>query len=405
MSQNGSLRIESGSWYGYYNTYFWDETQDPPVRVRKQKAVKLGPAEGRGKLTKSDAYVALAKEISKAQGSSAEPARDGSTTLEQFSETRWLPLREGTLRKGSKDSLNQRLKIIYKQFGSKRLDQLDKVALQNWLNNMALKYSDGMVKHFKFYLNSILEEAVEQEYLSKNPAKKLEMPRTKRVSKEVLTIEQLKAVLAELKSPYDLIVKVAVACAFRPSELLALRWKDLDVETKTFIIRESIYRGELRPYTKTTEADETDESLLTVPIPEALVEALLDYRGTDVREGKRYKVVSTEPKIVIDMFMGDDNFIFHNLENGNYLGKENILFRVFDPIEKKLNLKLNFQVLRRTAATLAQHKGSVKDVQSLLRHRQADISANVYMQALPESARKMQSSVYEDLTKIEKEVG
>ena len=116
---------------------FLNETQDPPVRVRKQKTVKLGPAEGRGKLTKSDAYVALAKEISKAQGTSAEPARDGSTTLEQFSETRWLPLREGTLRKGSKDSLNQRLKIIYKQFGSKRLDQLDKVALQNWLNTMA----------------------------------------------------------------------------------------------------------------------------------------------------------------------------------------------------------------------------------------------------------------------------
>ena len=68
-------------------------------------------------------------------------------------------------------------------------------------------------------------------------------------------------------------------------------------------------------------------------------------------------------------------------------------------------LKLNFQVLRRTAATLAQHKGSVKDVQSLLRHREADTSANVYMQAIPESARKMVNSVYDDLVKTEKAAG
>ena len=365
--------------------------------------MKLGPAEGRGKLTKWDAYAELAKEIEKARGTSQEPARDGTITLEKFAGTRWLPLREGKLRKGSKASLDQLLKHIYKQFGSKRLDQLDKVALQNWLNKIAHEYSDGMVKHLKFYLNSILEEAVEQEFLSKNPAKKLEMPRTKRVSKDVLTAEQFKAVLSELKSPYDLIVKIAIACAFRPSELLALRWKDLDEESKIFTIRETIYRGELRPFTKTTEADETDKSLLTVPVPDALIAELVEYRGHDSRDGHRYRVVSREPKVIIDMYMNDQDFIFHNLENGNFLGKENILFRIFDPIEKKLNLKLNFQVLRRTAATLAQHKGSVKDVQSLLRHREADTSANEYMQAIPESARKMQSSVYEDLTRVKKE--
>jgi integrase len=401
MGQRGSVRIESGSWYGYFNTYIWDDTRDK--KIRKQKSVKLGPAEGRGKLTKWDAYAELAKEIEKARGTSQDPVRDGSITLERFAETRWLPLREGKLRKGSKESLDQNLKHIYKQFGSKRLDQLDKVALQNWLNKIAHEYSDGMVKHLKFYLNSILEEAVEQEFLSKNPAKKLEMPRTKRVSKDVLTAEQFKAVLSELKSPYDLIVKIAIACAFRPSELLALRWKDLDEESKTFTIRETIYRGELRPFTKTTEAGETDKSLLTVPVPDALIAELLEYRGNDSREGHRYKVVSREPKVIIDMYMNDDDFIFHNLENGNFLGKENILFRIFDPIEKKLNLKLNFQVLRRTAATLAQSKGSVKDVQSLLRHRSPDITAEVYMQIVPETARKMQSSVYEDLTKTKKE--
>jgi integrase len=222
--------------------------------------------------------------------------------------------------------------------------------LQNWLNKLATTHSKSLVLHAKFYLISILEEAVDQDYLQKNPAKKLETPITKRVAKDVLTVEQFKAVLAELESPYGLMVKIAVACALRPSELLALRWRDLDVKTRTFTIRETVYKGALRPYSKTTEEGETDKALITVPVPDALLGDLLAYRSVEERHGKRFRIVSTEPKVVLDFFMEDDNFIFHNLENGNFLGKENILFRVFDPIEKKLGVKLNFQVLRRTAA-------------------------------------------------------
>jgi integrase len=159
-----------------------------------------------------------------------------------------------------------------------------------------------------------------------------------------------------------------IACALRPSELLALRWRDPDVEAKTFTIRETIYPGEsgkkeLRPFTKTTSEGETDKALLTVPVPDSLLKELIEYRGEDKkREGKRFRVISSEPEIKVDFYVNDDDFIFHNLENGNFLVSENILFRVFDPIEEELGLKLNFQVLRRTAATLGQRKGSVKDI-------------------------------------------
>ena len=74
-------------------------------------------------------------------------------------------------------------------------------------------------------------------------------------------------------------VRVAVACAFRPTELLALRWRDLDVIVKTFVIRQTVYRGEIRNFTKTTEADEMDITLLTVPIPDMPLQTLIDYRG------------------------------------------------------------------------------------------------------------------------------
>ena len=78
--------------------------------------------------------------------------------------------------------------------------------------------------------------------------------------------------------------------------------------------------------------------------------------------------------------------------------KDNVLHRVLYPVREKLKLPvLNFQVLRRTFATLSQHSGSVKDVQSHLRHKTPNVTATEYMQALPETTRAMVNSVYSDL--------
>ena len=60
--------------------------------------------------------------------------------------------------------------------------------------------------------------------------------------------------------------------------------------------------------------------------------------------------------------------------------------------------KLNFQVLRRTMATLAQKKGGVKDVQSILGHSKADTTVNVYMQEIEQTVKQTQDAIYRELT-------
>jgi hypothetical protein len=83
-------------------------------------------------------------------GLSARP--DPGTTLQKFTETRWLPLREAKLRPGSKASTMHTLTHIFAEFGSVPLDRLDKVELQIWLNELAEKHSQSLVLHAKFYL-------------------------------------------------------------------------------------------------------------------------------------------------------------------------------------------------------------------------------------------------------------
>jgi integrase len=64
------------------------------------------------------------------------------------------------------------------------------------------------------------------------------------------------------------------------------------------------------------------------------------------------------------------------VDTGNYRGR-----RVLRKLAEDLELpKLAFQVIQRTIATLAQEKGTVKDVQGLLRHSRAATTTDVYEQ-------------------------
>ncbi len=60
--------------------------------------------------------------------------------------------------------------------------------------------------------------------------------------------------------------------------------------------------------------------------------------------------------------------------------------------------KLNFQLLRRTIGTLAQTKGTVKDVQGILGHAKADTTVNVYMQQIEEGVKQTLDAIYSELT-------
>jgi hypothetical protein len=61
-----------------------------------------------------------------------------------------------------------------------------------------------------------------------------------------------------------------------------------------------------------------------------------------------------------------------------------------------------FQVIRRTIATLAQKKGTVKDVQGVLRHSRAATTTDVYMQEIPKSVLATVDSINEELRKKSK---
>jgi integrase len=374
--QSGWIVLRGKRWYGYYRKQVIDPiTEDVRVSI---VPVRLGL---KSQMTKLVAREALRVEIAKQTGKVADGRilKDGTVTFEWFVRNRYFPLREGDWRPETAREKRAQIEIdLISKFGSERIESIDKFELQTHVNDLAGRYSQDRVKQARSYLRSIFDEAIEQEFLVKNPTRKLRIPKNLRPKdKQILTWDQLRAVLAKATRRDRLLLMLDMTDALRPSELFALRWRTFDGEN-TLDLTETVYRGEIRPFGK------TPKSLGKMHLPDDLAEEL--------RQWKLERQQESEENVSPDAFM------FPNADGG-FLDTCNYRSRVLKPLADSLGIpKLNFQVIRRTIATRAQSLGSVKDIQSHLRHSRADTTANEYMQELPESVQQMVGTVFALLT-------
>jgi len=160
--------------------------------------------------------------------------------------------------------------------------------------------------------------------------------------------------------------------ALRTGELFALRWHCFNHTECTMRLVETVYKGKIRPWGKTRK------SLGVVHVPKELADDLWLWRQECPNSSQ-------------------EAFIFPN-KKGGFMDSNNYRKRVLHRLEQELELpKLTFQVIRRTIATLAQKKGTVKDIQGVLRHSRIATTTDVYMQEIPESVQKTVDSISAEL--------
>jgi len=370
--QAGWVVLRGKQWYGYFRKRVLDpKTEDERVDT---VCIRLGL---KSRMTKFEARETLRTEIIKQTGQNlgGRVLKDSTIAFGWFVRNRYFPLREGDWRpETAKVKKIQIEQDLLARFEHDPLDSIDRFMLQTHVNDLAERLSQDRVKQARSYLKSIFDEAIEQEFLMKDPTRKLKIPKNLRPKdKRVLTWEQMWLALAQTGRRDRLLLMLDLTEALRPSELFALRWRSFDNRNK-LTITETVYKGKIRPFGK------TDGSLTDVHLPTGLTAELLQWK----QESRD---------------RSEDAFIFPN-SRGGVMDTGNYRNRVLNPLAERLDLpKLNFQILRRTMATQAQTMGSVKDIQAHLRHAKADTTANEYMQELPESVKKMVGSVYAKLTK------
>ena len=371
--QRGWVVLRGRKWYGYYRR----TVLDPITNEQKVDVIPivLGP---KSELTKFQARERLEQEVTKQTGmdSGSRVMNDGSVTFGWFVRNRFFPLKEANWKL---ETAKVKKLIIQKDlvetFDGIPLENFDRFTLQLHLNQLAKTRSKDRVLQIKSYVRDIFAEAVEQDFLTKDPARKVTVPSQLRdTDRTTLTWEQLRDALLHLALRDRVLLELDMTNALRPSELFALRWKCFNYAESKMQVFETAYNGAIRPWGKTRK------SLGRVHLPKELAEDLWLWKQ---------ECPDSSP----------DAFIFPDAKGG-FMDTGNYRKRVLHKLARDLGLpKLTFQVIRRTIATLAQKKGTVKDVQGLLRHSRAATTTDVYMQEIPESVQATINAIHAELRK------
>jgi len=370
--QKPKPRTEGRQWVIYY----WDDEFSSGERRRKKKRHVLGPA------TMGE------READKVRDEFLRPLNQGlvnigsATKFEDYVESVYKPVTLPTLAKTTRD----RYLSVYKNylqpaFGELCLRDITQLTVQRYVSGLAdSKLSQESKDKVRDVLSSILGSAVRYGLLVKNPAEgvRLPVPKSGRRTKPYVTQQQFSMLVDLIAEPYATMLYTAAFTGLRPSEVIALRRRNVHEDSIT--IDQRFCRGDWG-------APKSAASNATVPVNRAVIERIwrLDGLTAEVKAGNAVR------RIPVVRSKGPDDLVFQSPQTGGPMQDSNILVRHLKPAARKLGMGwVNWQVLRRSFATWLKINGAdVKDAQALMRHSRASTTLDVYQQFVPESQRRV----------------
>jgi integrase len=240
-------------------------------------------------------------------------------------------------------------------------------------------------------LKSALGQAVRWKELARNPAEGVELPKGEHQEMQALSAEEVGKLRKELAGTrFAVLFDVMLGTGMRPSEVLGLRWQDVDFEAGTLQVVQVLSRRRGSEGVKGEwefAAPKTKRSRRTIPIPRELVEAL-----------RRHKAVQAAAVLKRPLYQRGFDLVFAD-RLGGPLSLRNIARRHFKPALERAKLPATIRLydLRHTVATLLLQAGEpVKVVSERLGHTSAAMVLDVYGHVLP----GMQKSATETLGRL-----
>jgi integrase len=225
-------------------------------------------------------------------------------------------------------------------------------------------HSSGTIRGVRATFSTVLRSALERGYLDRNPAQGIRIRATgPPIEHRFYTPAQVRKLLPELTEPCRTVVQLAVLTGLRIGEILALRWKRVNMLRGTIEVAESYSDGEFG-------LPKTRSSNRVIPMSDFL-------RG--VLESHRCGFKSIAP-----------NDLVFGTSTGTPLNQKNLYNRVLAPACDRINQpRVSWHSFRHTHATLLTEVGeSIKTVQALLGHSDLGTTLNTYAHVIPDSQRR-----------------
>lgn len=369
-SANGSGTIRKradGRWEGIYSAGYDQQTG----KLIRKSIYGKNQKEVRQKLSKVTAEID--------EGLYLEPAKMTlSDWMDLWYKEYTFDKKYSTL-KGYKAQIN---KHIRPGIGKYNLSQLNPMILQRFFNHLSEPNEKGKVlspksiKNVYIILSGILEQAVENEMISKNPCKKVKLPKVYNKQITPLTDKQVKDFLEIISTDeiYGTILRVIVFTGLRLGEAMGLTWDCVDFEKGALNINKQLQRRPQKDGGSTLTSVKSGKPRILKPAP--FVMQLLKIRYTEqIMQKQRSE----------DLWLAWSNeeehkkaLVFTNLQGGYLIPKR--VYLHFKSAAVAIGAPdARVHDLRHTYAVLSLQNGDdIKTVQENLGHASAAFTLDVY---------------------------
>ncbi len=225
--------------------------------------------------------------------------------------------------------------------------------------------SNAYVKIMHNILSKAFQKALQWELIKTNPVKEATPPRISKTRKQTWTVDEAKFFLEVCERENYLIpFQLAIFTGMRRGEILALRWRNVDLVKGVIFVEENLVRSKNKGLL--AKELKTDYSLREIFISESVITSL-----------QKHKTTQDKMKVKIKNFKDLDLVVC--AMNGNYLEPRNLI-RKFKQIIKKANLPvIPFHNLRHTHATILMRMGeNPKIVSERLGHSRVETTLGIY---------------------------
>lgn len=259
--------------------------------------------------------------------------------------------------------------------GLRKLSALQPLDIQELYTAMATKgLSPRSIQIVHNILHSALKQAVKWRMLSRNPAEYVERPKQTRREMMAMSPEDAAKFLGAAQADrYYVFFSLGLDTGARPSELLALQWKDVDFEQGTVTIQ------------RTLDYPESGGEFQFIEPKTPRSRRQIKISSTNVGNLREHRRIQSEQRLKVGPDWQNYDLVFSTSE-GKPLQRRNILRRHLRPILKKAGLseELNLYSLRHSCATLLLSAGvNPKIVSERLGHASIVLTLDIYSHVLP----------------------
>ncbi len=324
------------------------------------------------KMSKSEAQKKQAELMGEVNAKAAT-APDPNVTFGSFLEGVVLPFLRSKWKASTAGTTENRMRFhLMGEFEEVKLCDLTLNVLQAFLSRKSATHSRSIVAHLRWDLRSVFKLAIAEGYAERDPTGALFTPKRAAASDDrSMKKEEVESMIGVLDRRERVVAHLAIFAGIRPGEILAMQRRHASADCRQVTIDQRLYRGLI-------DTPKTDSSNRCVAIPSKTAALLLEWMDC----------VGPEPEA----------WVFASENPANPMWRDNMWCRLMKPRLKAIGLEwANFQVMRRTHASLGHEAGIDPKVSADQRGHGIGVALDVYthscLEQRAEAAERLEKAV------------